>query len=139
MRFEYLIIIGRSAVASLRNVVSWSSSRKRKLRVWVMVSLIVTSRVTLKFSAASRAMASAMTGWHNPNVLIHYQIEQTLSFDQRFMCQILTSKCTTEITMIRIGLITYSFTLKSVSTEQIVDWPISRYIGCVDGMMFLST
>ena len=139
MRFEYLIIIGRSAVASLKNVVSWSSSRKRKLRIWMMVSLIFTSRVTLKFSAASRAMASAMTGWHNPNFLIHYQIEQTLSFDQSFMCQRLTSKFTTEITMRQIGLITYLFTLNSDFTEQIVDWPISRSIGCVDGMIFLST
>ena len=139
MRFEYLIIIGRSDAALLRTVISWSSSRKIKLRGRMMVSLLVTSRVTLKCSSASRTMASAVTGWRNPNFLIHQQLAKTLSFDQIFMCQSLTSTFTTKNYYDTVRNDNIFIHPNTVSTEKIVDWLIARAIGCVDGMMFLLT
>ena len=105
----------------------------------MMVPLLVTSILNLKCYASSHAMESAMTGRRTTNFLRHYQLAWTLYFAQRFMCHISTSKFTTKTTMIRTGLISYSSKPKSVATDHIMDWTISRAIGCVDGMLFFPT
>ena len=105
MCFKYLTRIGRSGVALLITVASWSSPRKRKLRGWIMVPSIVTSRVTLKCSTTRHAMASTVMSRGTNLFLRHYQLSWTLSFVQMFMCQRLTSKFMTKTSIRRKRLI----------------------------------